>query len=151
MPISRYYRREFKILSAVALPPVNNRASALYSIYSEACTCSALSKSCEEKQRRARAEVRGSWPHRNIWRHPIRIFGTATRHFHFSASSRVLSPPSVPSSSAFPRSFLDFPPRGPQKGTSRAGFSADSTKFRPSRRFPSFLHLRFARQVLKNT
>jgi len=28
--------------------------------------------------------VRSSWPHRNIWRHPIRIFGTATRHFQFS-------------------------------------------------------------------
>lgn len=65
--------------------------AALYSIYSVACTCSAISKSCEEKQRRARAEVRGSWPYRNIWRHPIRIFGTATRHFQFSMSSLVFS------------------------------------------------------------
>lgn len=98
--------------------------AALYSIYSMACTCSALSKSCEEKQRRARTEVRGSWPYRNIWRHPIRIFGTATRHFQFSMSSLVFS------RSVRLASFLLFP----NFFISDISFSADS--FRSCITFP---------------
>lgn len=53
--ISRYYTGSLRctVWTSGIIPPVNNGASTLYSIYSEACTCSALSKSCEEKQRRA--------------------------------------------------------------------------------------------------
>lgn len=80
----------FKIPPAATLYHQWTTASALYTIYSVACTCSVLSKSREEKQRRAERRC-SSWPHRNIWRHPICIFGTATRHFQFSTCSLVFS------------------------------------------------------------
>lgn len=50
------FRGAFKIPSAVALYH-QWTTRALYTIYSVACTCSTLSKSREEKQRRAEVEV----------------------------------------------------------------------------------------------